>query len=217
MNNINTKEDFKDALLSIRNAHRLIKGYQETILNLMFYIKDRYLLSDLRGQRRFCAPLTNYRSGYANIKLWKEMWSWDFIYTYEFEYYFGVDYNRFKDKIFSFSIIQVSDTGFYKSKTTNGNEVEKFEPTENSESVLVFIFEIKKESEDWLWNDEIENTNNELLRNNKEKYLIKNRFLAIKYDLYNFIDKKNTDEILKEFNDEIDKLFKVRLLKDNVT
>ncbi len=214
MNNINTKEDFKDALLNVRNAHRLIKGYQETILNLMFYIKDRYLLNDLRGERRFCKPLANHKSGYANIKLWKDMWSWDFIYTYEFEYYFGVDYNnRFKDKIFSFSIIQVSDTGFYKSKILNGNEVEKFELAENSESVLIFIFETKNESDAWLGHAEIENSKNELLRNNKEKYLIENRFLAMKYDLSNFIDKDSTDEILKEFDNELDKLFRIRLLK----
>ncbi len=215
MNNINTKEDFKGALLNVRNAHRLIKGYQETILNLMFYIKDRYLLPDLSGKRRFCYPLSHHKSGYANIKLWKEMWSWDFIYTYEFEYYFGVDDNRFKDKIFSFSIIQVSDTGFYKSTISNGNEVEKFELAENSDSVLIFVFEIKRDS--WLWGKEIENSKNELLKNNKEKYLLENRFLAIKYDLSNFIDKENTDKILKEFDHEINKLFKVRLLRDNIT
>lgn len=220
MNKIKTKKELKNILLNVRNAHRLIKDYQEMSLNLAYYIKDQYKLSEITGKQRFCDPLQYYRDKkYAPIKLWKDMWSWDFIYTYEFEYYYGEYPNRFTDKTFCFSIIQISDTGCYKANIPHNerNEVNSFKSTNESDSVYIFAFEIKEKNENWVWNDEIKKTKKHLLNNDNSSYNFENRFFAKKYDIFEFLNKESTDEKLFDFNENIEKKFNVSLLKNNIT
>ncbi|MBE7646761.1 hypothetical protein F7644_12300 [Tenacibaculum finnmarkense genomovar ulcerans] len=210
---IKNKEDLKQTLLNVRKSHRLIKEYQERMLNLVFYIKEQFMMSQIRGERRFCASLSTYKSGYGKLKVWKEMWGWDFLYSYEFEYYFGIDSTRINGKEFSLSIFQISDTGHYKGKNIDGANIKEFASSEDSESLLMFVFEIKKTEESWLWENEFENCKKKLLIESSETYQIKDNFFAITYNLEDFLNQDTVDNKLKDFSSRIESFCGLNILK----
>lgn len=212
MSKIQTPEDLNKTLLNVRKAHRLIKEYQERILNFIFYTKEKFNMPSVKGIRRFCNPFSNYQSGYGRLKVWKDMWSWDFLYSYEFEYYFGVDSTRMEGKEFALSIFQISDSGFYKSKSDNGNDISTFLSPEESESLFMFVFEVS-ENEEWFWEKEFENAKQKLITENKDEYIIENRYLAVTYNIKNFLNQEYTDIKLNDFNTKIYSNFGINLMK----
>lgn len=223
---IETQEDLTNTLLNVRKAHRLLKEYQERILNSMFYIQNKFAMPEVRGERHFCNTFATYKSGDAKLKVWKDMWSWDFLYSYEFEFYFGEDYERLKnsafmledetalkDGAFALSIFQISDTGFYKGKTEDGNDLTGFATVDESESLLMFVFSVKPKDEDWIWSEEFDKSKHQLIRKNEANYTVNKRFLAKTYPMEVLFNKETLDEALTEFNTTIKDFCGVELLK----
>ena len=113
---IQTKVELQETLCDVRNAFRLIKEYQERMLGIVSYIKQAYSMPEFAGIKHFCDTIHSKKSSYAKLSIRKEMWALDFLYSYEFEYYFGQN-SLVRDGVnmkYAISILQVSDTGFYE-------------------------------------------------------------------------------------------------------
>ena len=86
----------KELLASIRTANRLAYEYQKRILEFMSYFKMKFRLEDnqiaaIKRDSNAFYKTKAYSDDYsdANLKVWTNMWAWDFIYTNLMEYYCG--------------------------------------------------------------------------------------------------------------------------------
>lgn len=134
-------KDIDNAFIDVRNAFRLLCRYQARILDIVGYIREHTPFTDMWGRRLFCDIIHSRidcpDKGYAKLAVWSDMWAWDFMYNYVFEYYFGqVKISR---KTIEMSVIQVSDDGFYKSIAANPSQtdISTFLPSNESNSYIV--------------------------------------------------------------------------------
>ncbi|MDE6339017.1 MAG: hypothetical protein K2K97_04430 [Muribaculaceae bacterium] len=116
----------REALINVRGAFRTLAAYQKSMLSIVEYIKNRSGLKNARiyGAKRFSNPIRNCRlkEDYdANLNIFPDMWSWDFLYGYMFEHYLGTHilHTRNGEKHVSIAIFQVSDDGFITSQIEN--------------------------------------------------------------------------------------------------
>lgn len=147
------------------------------------------MMPELRGERRFCHRLGAYKNGYANFKVWKDMWSWDFLYSYEFEFYYGVDSVRVEGKDFALSVFQISDSGFYK------------------------VEDAKDQGEEWLWGNEFDNAKLHFIERSNSIYEIEKRFLAVTYNLEDFLNQDTVDSKLNDFSSKVEKFCGLNIMK----
>ena len=143
-----------DALEEVRKAHRLIHSFQERMLSLMRYIQTKLDFPNYLGVKHFSNPIGVYsRGNYQDyLKVYSDMWAWDFLYSYVFEYYLG-EGSFENDDLFSLSIIQYADTGYFENENEDKNMPSLFAPTKESTSKLLFILEVKpKKTKEWIWN-----------------------------------------------------------------
>ena len=143
------KQTIKNALTNVRGAFRTLASYQQSMLSVVNYIKNRSGIQNARifGAKRFSAPIRTCRKSDfdkdydANLNIFSDMWSWDFLYGYMFEYYLGTHKLATNDgeKEVSISIIQVSDDGYITSQIDNKNRVdlECYKGPEESNSWLI--------------------------------------------------------------------------------
>jgi len=143
-----TKDNFNQAMCDVRKAHRLIYAYQRKVLDLTYFIKSKLGFPEYSGNRLFCNPIAKKRDSYASLNIFRDMWAWDFLYSYVFEYYFGE--KSPKNCKIVMSIIQVSDTGFYDTDDSP-TELTTFASEDTSMSKLIFVVEKKdkKKQSDW--------------------------------------------------------------------
>lgn len=215
MENISIDE-FKIALNDVRKAHRLIYEYQSRMLDLITLIYNKLGFQYIEGKKYFSKPIS-FRKNNNDLKVFKGMWGWDFIYSYCFNYYFGEITTKGKHYV-SLSINQYSDTGFYDIEESDKQKTNTFLETENSISKLQFILECRtKEAGECMINlDEI-SENKKYASKNFEKETIRSIKGVIQiiysFPLERFINEKSTMEALKEFNNyckaEIDVDFEI--------
>ena len=193
------------ALNEVRKAHRLIFSYQERMLSLVKFIRNKLDFNDLYGVKHFSNPLSQSR---GRIKLFDGIWVWDFLYTYVFEYYIG-SIVMDDDSEISLSIIQYTDTGFFDSECEDRNDIKKFSPTEEAMSKLLFFLEDKPVKCKTLW-DSIDYTEQFVLdkkyacRSHKETVLYpkgenKNKLLLYSIPIEKFVDEDCALESLKDY------------------
>lgn len=134
-------KDIDNAFVDVRNMFRLLYRYQSRVLDIVGYIREHTLYTDMWGRRLFCDTIHTRNNcpdkDYAKLAVWNDMWAWDFLYNYVFEYYFGqVKIGR---KTIEMSVIQVSDDGFYKSMSNKPSQtdISTFLPAEDANSYLV--------------------------------------------------------------------------------
>lgn len=142
-------KQFNGAMADVRKAHRLIYSYQQRMLDLIYFIKSKLDFPSFLGEKRFSNDIYKKRNGY--LLLPDNMWPWDFLYSYMFEYYLGEIYLDNED-ICALSVIQYSDTGFFEKDENNRIDVNSFADEEESGSKLLFILEIKPKRKNWIWN-----------------------------------------------------------------
>lgn len=135
-------EDLDNAFVDVRNAFRLLYRYQSRVMDIVDYIREHTLYTDMWGRRLFCDTIHTRKDcpdkDYAKLAVWSDMWAWDFMYNYMLEYYFGrvtID-----GKTVEMSVIQVSDDGYYKSRATKPSptDISTFLPSDESNSYLIF-------------------------------------------------------------------------------
>ena len=165
-------KELDNAFTDVRNAFRLLARYQSRVLDIVNYIREHTPYTDMWGLRRYCNVISTRKNcpgdNYANLNVHCDMWSWDFMYNYLFEYYFGQV--KIQRKTIDMSIIQVSDDGFYKSLANNPSptDISTFLPSDESNSYLVFTAGWNE----WL-RDDVEDDNEAFL----------NKFLAQSKDV----------------------------------
>jgi hypothetical protein len=125
--------DLKNSLIEVRKAYRLLYDYQSKILNLVQFIGLEFGLSYSGGISRYCNPTP--RNGKGTLDSWA--WDWLNMYHYEFTFY-NIDKQQY------FSVVLVSDTGFfegnYEMKSPKNKLVlENYKNVEQSKTKLVFI------------------------------------------------------------------------------
>lgn len=206
-------KELDNAFVDVRNAFRLLYRYQSRILDIVGYIREHTLYTDMWGRRLFCATIHTRNNcpdkDYANLNVRREMWAWDFMYNYIFEYYFGQVKIQHKD--IDMSVIQVSDDGFYKSMYSKPfqTDISTFQPSEDSNSYLVFTAGWNA----WMRDEQIDDYDAFLHKflsgsNDSCIYIDNKGYWAItkRYPMQRFSSQKEADKVLADFG---------KIVKDN--
>lgn len=219
MNNMNPIENM---LADVRRAHRLVFEYQKRMLDLMKLVRNQYNFPNSpAGKKHFSKPLHNTEKfskdnkDAANINIFESMWAWDFIYSYEMEYYFGEKTNNgYKC---SMSIFQITDNGFYlkdgfereqrKNITKDLKlKTEKFWDAEESSSYLIFVAEVcKEDTKSVLFPNvqehimELYGKENDILVNNYNECTL----VAKRYPVSKFFNYDSSKECIDDFAETI--------------
>ena len=159
-----------NALQDVRRAHRILYAYQRRMLDLVHFIQSKLDMREFRGFKHFSNPIHGRRKGHSRLKIWHDMWAWDYLYSYLFEYYLGEKEADDKQHNYKLSLIQYSDTGYFdkeeEEEATRAEtkkrfkpeedprlELEKFKPEKESSSKLLFFLEYKPKDRNWEWGD----------------------------------------------------------------
>lgn len=192
-----TEDQLKDAFCEVRKAHRLIYEYQRRMKYLSIYIRNKLDFNAFEGYKRFSNALSNRDGNNADKS------SWDWMYTYVFEYWLGYQ-NVDKNKRLGLSVIQVSDTGCYVGGKRN-YRIGKFPSVEESDSRLMFYLVVRPNTAknmDWRADEIIEQY---ILKDEPQCFRPESRpeLVKVTYSvpLSRFTDETQTIKILREFVD----------------
>lgn len=219
------ENSLKKTFIDVRRAFRLIYELQRRINDIVYYIKEQTYFENCVGIKRFSREISNRKQAlddYAKLKLFKDMWAWDFIYGYQFEFYFG---NLQIDNLWaSMSVLQISDDGFAISKKGNKEETETstFESAENSESYFLFMISCAEKVDNFIWlkNNDIEDEQYiDYFLSSGNEFQIEHdgqaKFIIKKYPMERFSTQSDTDFILNDFADLVYKECGIKILKHN--
>lgn len=217
-------KELDNVFLDIRNAHRLLYRYQNRILNIVNYIREQTPFTDMWGSKWFSNSISTRRkspdSEYANLSVSKDMWAWDFLYSYMFEYYFGL--TEIGKRKVEMSIIQVSDDGFFISKANNSSQTDlsTYADSEDSHSYIVFNIGFGKWMKNEKSNDYWQFIQNFLLsendsqvikddKNNKEFFIIK------RYPMQDFACQQEADIVIRDFAKLVNDTVGLKIFKES--
>lgn len=208
-----------DALFSdIRTAYRLIYEYQKRVLDLVFYLRAKFNFPNrIGGFKHFSDPiraLRKYKD--ANLKIFEDMWAWDFLYSYAMEYYFekedtekNVEKKDVEQKSYRMSVLVISDSGFFcaRQQMPNKQNTHSFNNVEDSETLFFLIFECTQKNKEYqLWykcdRDKKDENIREWCLSSKQHFEAENDqgvFLVMKVPMQKLMDKTNTDAVIAEF------------------
>lgn len=145
-----TTENLSNALLDVRRAHRILYAYQKRMSDLAYFIKRKLDMPKFRGFKHFSRPISKNR-GYLTIR--HDMWAWDYLYSYLFEYYLGKKEAGDKLHDYKLSLIQYSDTGYFDQDGQRRCRISEFGSEDESGSKLLFFLEYKPKDSKWVWKD----------------------------------------------------------------
>lgn len=215
----------KELLAAIRTANRLSYEYQKRILEFISYFKMKFRLDenqiaarkhDSDAFSKTKAHTNDYPK--ANLKVWTNMWPWDYIYTNLMEYYLG--WTNRKTMSFCLSFVQMTDTGYYESldNKRSWTAIHKYADVENSNSYGFFILKCseskinnieptwdvdKKNMEKWVQSTE------DLVDYNVVK---KSTFLVFRFKIEDIINQKTTNDVLLRFSNIVKQKTKIDLI-----
>lgn len=203
-----TTENLSKALLDVRRAHRILYAYQRRMSDLAYFIKCKLGMREFRGFKHFSNPIYGPSKGHSRLSIWHDMWAWDYLYSYLFEYHLGVQKTSDEAYEYKLSLIQYSDTGYFDQEEEGTRlELEKFKPEEKSGSKLLFFLEYKPKDSEWEWKDgsymERIVLNKEVGSKKHTKGVItigvKHKQILCSFPLERFINMEATLEVLREF------------------
>lgn len=139
-----------NALQDVRRAHRILYAYQKRMSDLAYFIKRKLDMPKFRGFKHFSRPISKNR-GYLTIR--HDMWAWDYLYSYLFEYYLGKKEAGDKLHDYKLSLIQYSDTGYFDQDGQRRCRISEFGSEDESGSKLLFFLEYKPKDSKWVWKD----------------------------------------------------------------
>lgn len=213
-------KDIDNIFVDVRNAFRLLNRFQKRILHIVSYIREQTAYTDMWGKKNWFSDEIGKRRNspeYAKLSVQKDMWGWDFLYGYIFEYYFGRQI--ISKKHVEMSIFQISDDGFFISSQDKKHmtNVASFEAAESSHSYLVLLVTVftTKYSELWLSDpnfpdDEMIDFLTKLLSFPIDTKITKNEkgevAIIKKYELQRFASQHEADCVIRDFG---------RIVKDN--
>ena len=213
-------KEIDNIFIDVRNAFRLLNDYQKRVLQIVKYIREQTPYTDMWGRKDWYSDkIGNRRNSpdpeYANLSVHPDMWAWDFLYGYFFEYYFGK--KQIENKSVKMSLFQVSDDGFFVSndEKRHWTNTSSFASSESSHSFIVFNISVytSKESRLWLRNSKEDNdckrfltdflsSTNEIkiVHDDSECCIIK------KYEMQRFSSQHEADDVIRDFG---------KIVKDN--
>lgn len=202
----NTK-NLSNALIDVRRAHRLLYAYQRRMSDLAYFIKCKLGMPKFRGFKHFSNPIYGRSKGHSRLSIWHDMWVWDYLYSYLFEYYLGEQKTSDEAYEYKLSIIQYSDTGYFDQEEEGTRlELEKFKPEKESSSKLLFFLEYKPKDRNWEWGDGTSLEGIVLDKKVGRKEHTKEvrdiegvKQILCSFPLERFIDMEATLEVLREF------------------
>lgn len=202
----NTK-NLSNALIDVRRAHRLLYAYQRRMSDLAYFIKCKLGMPKFRGFKHFSNPIYGRSKGHSRLSIWHDMWAWDYLYSYLFEYYLGEQKTSDEAYEYKLSIIQYSDTGYFDQEEEGTRlELEKFKPEKESSSKLLFFLEYKPKDRNWEWGDGTSLEGIVLDKKVGRKEHTKEvrdiegvKQILCSFPLERFIDMEATLEVLREF------------------
>lgn len=142
-----------NALQDVRRAHRILYAYQRRMLDLVHFIQSKLDMREFRGFKHFSNPIHGRRKGHSRLKIWHDMWAWDYLYSYLFEYYLGKKEAGDKLHDYKLSLIQYSDTGYFDQDGQRRCRISEFGSEDESGSKLLFFLEYKPKDSKWVWKD----------------------------------------------------------------
>lgn len=195
--------NYENLCAEFRRANRIVALMQGRIRDIVFYIQSqtRFADSKIMGKKLFSNEIANYNNKKGELKVQYNMWPWDFIYSYVFEYRFFFDKGNDKepDKKGIMSIIQISDDGFLESNSRTN--INKYESVENSKSWLILSYSEGNTPIPW---------------DKKEKWqkdtFIGEKLVAKRYNLSEFYNEESINEKIEDFDNEF---FDNESIKDN--
>ena len=148
-----TTENLSKALLDVRRAHRILYAYQKRMSDLAYFIKCKLGMREFRGFKHFSNPIYGRSKGHSRLNIWHDMWAWDYLYSYLFEYNLGEKEAGDKLHNYKLSLIQYSDTGYFDQDGQKRSRISEFGSEEESSSKLLFFLEYKPKGSEWEWKD----------------------------------------------------------------
>ena len=202
-----TSENLSKALLDVRRAHRILYAYQRRMSDLAYFIKCKLGMPDFYGFKHFSNPIHGRRKGHSRLKIWHDMWAWDYLYSYLFEYYLGEKEADDKLHDYKLSLIQYSDTGYFDKDGQRRCRISEFGSEDESGSKLLFFLEYKPKHSEWEWKDgsymERIVLNKKVGSKKHETGVItigvKHKQILCSFPLEEFINMEATLEVLSEF------------------
>lgn len=201
----------------IRNAFRLLNSYQKRVLSIVDYIRCQSPFTDMWGAKDWYSSEIGRRRNspdpdYAKLSVYKDMWGWDFLYGYIFEYYFGAV--EIEKKHVEMSVFQLSDDGWFISKQEKKHmtKVNTFEDADKSHTYIVFNMTITpKNVKEGLWlkdpaypNDEWKDFLTKFFSSSSDTKITssdKGSFSILKkYEMQNFTSQTATDAVIRDFD-----------------
>ncbi len=187
MNGKNSIEQIEAAFLDVRKAYRLLYTYQQRVMDIIKFIGQLTSRQYNGGWSKFSN--SSPKDGKGNL----DMWAWDWLNMYCYEFFFG-DAIINGNKI-GLSVWLVSDTGFYDTEAREALNLDSFSAVENATTKFV-IFAGKnawyKESDDF-WNN---------FKKDAPEYIEKNDdgiLLAKSFSLSSFINEAASRKCLHQF------------------
>lgn len=227
-------KEIDNIFVDVRNAFRLLNRYQKRILHIVTYIREQTPFNDMWGKKDWYSNEIGKRRGkdnkgdteYANLAIQKDMWGWDFLYGYFFEYYFGQE--RIDGKNAVMSVFQVSDDGYFVSAQENKymTDIDSFEKSETSHSYLVFNVSVFTTDYSHLWladpsqpNDQDKDFLTKFLSSPADTKITKNDegevTILKKYEMQCFASQHEADEVIRDFGRLVKENSDIKLFKNS--
>ena len=214
-------KEIDNIFVDVRNAFRLLNRYQKRILQIVSYVREQTPYTGMWGSKWYFDEIGKRRnspdSDYAKLSVHKDMWGWDFLYGYIFEYYFGCQ--RIDKKNAEMSIFQISDDGYFISSQDKKHmtDIASFTPSEQSHSYLIFNLSVFPTKECNLWlsdptfpDDEWDDFLTKFLSSSSDTKITRNEkgevTILKKYEMQRFSSQQSADEVIRDFG---------RIAKDN--
>ena len=221
-----TKVSANELLVSIRTANRLTYEYQKRILEFISYFQMKFSLASnqiaaIKRDSNALSKVRTYANDYddANLKIFPDMWAWDFVYTNLMEYYLGW---TSRDKLeFCLSFIQITDSGMFESTESHKSwtSLDTYSDVNKSHSYGFFVIESKKtriKNFDPLWNvdrDGMESwvkSAKDIVDHNENE---KSKYLVFRFDLADIANQSSADKVLARFSDIVKENMEIELIQ----
>lgn len=185
-----TKEKLESTFEDVRKAYRLLYLYQQRVLDIVKFIGGLMSRKYAGGWSKFS------NSGPRNGQGKLDLWAWDWLNMYSYDFYFGEENNV------KFSIWLVSDTGYYDNmpqEYINRMKLESFTSVQDSETKLILI----AGKNTWYTENGFEDFEEKVLKKDAlpyEKVLNEREVVVAKsYKLSSFINEEDTISQCKDF------------------
>ncbi len=207
----------KELFANVRKSIRLLFEYQKRMQGTMFHIKSVLNLSPagrIEVNKLFSrAPRVS--KDYGETQLSDGNWAWDYLYPMAMEYYLGE--KKIENYDFCLSVIQVTDDGYFRAKQKNLSpnrlDTYTFASAEDSDSIALFVMEIKPNKSSWAkrWQrDTMEENLNKWMSDSRttidDMTREGNHFIVMKFSLMDLLSDASIGNVLDKISQHVEEL-----------